>query len=416
MGASIHQTRLLPDMLFRKDRKNIALKNRKTNPIYRTPSITDHFEDEIPIVNPLNWSIKHSARNGNSSRIFAMSNSWLTSFFTDWLDLESLVRFDSAVTNHALRSKWHSILKSSSFVVPFHSIDPYTMSDSAVRWIVVNDVAVEGVHQREPLANRHLVLSHFAITEIGLIYLLKSAPQLESVDLDGCTQLSGAAAAVIATLCPGVERALRLPLAMMTDASLTRLAGCTRLTHLTVSRIVGVGAGYDATDAGVLCLLAHCTRLTALGLSGLDGISDAVLSGLAQHTPHLRQLTLDDCAGVSDRGLAMLAAGCGGLQSLSVAGCGRVTDAGIAVVARKLLRLEVLRVDRCGSVTNAGVERLARLESLRVLGCGGCARVTERGIAKLATANCVVSRPSASTVLLTRQHQVLNISGDDIRY
>ena len=111
------------------------------------------------------------------------------------------------------------------------------------------------------------------VTAIGLQSLSEWCPQLTRLDLSFC--LSRVKDPVLATKFPQLTYLDLSGCSQITNAGLANLAtGCSVITSLNLSGC------YQITDAGLISLAAGCTAITTLDLSECDRITDAGLIGL----------------------------------------------------------------------------------------------------------------------------------------
>jgi hypothetical protein len=160
------------------------------------------------------------------------------------------------------------------------------------------DVGVRSLVQRSHLQlNETLKVDRRLVTDAVVIQYAECRPDLKSVDLAGCVN--------------------------MTDVGVKSLAQCAQLQSADLAGCVKV------TDAGVQSL-AQCPQLQSVNLQRCDEVTDAGVQGLAQ-CPQLQSVNLQQCGNVTDAGVQGLAQ-CPQLQSVNLDGCDKVTDAGGAAL------------------------------------------------------------------------------------
>ncbi|XP_046306399.2 F-box/LRR-repeat protein 15 isoform X1 [Marmota monax] len=150
-------------------------------------------------------------------------------------------------------------------------------------------------------------------------------------------------------------------------------------------------AGCGQLSRRVLGALAEgCPRLQRLSLAHCDWVDGLALRGLADRCPVLEELDLTACRQLKDEAIVYLAQRRGaGLRSLSLAVNANVGDAAVQELARNCPQLEHLDLTGCLRVGSDGVRTLAEycpaLRSLRVRHCHHVAepslsRLRKRGV------------------------------------
>ncbi|XP_064344436.1 F-box/LRR-repeat protein 15 isoform X2 [Camelus dromedarius] len=151
------------------------------------------------------------------------------------------------------------------------------------------------------------------------------------------------------------------------------LAGCGQLSRRTLG-----------------ALAEGCPRLQRLSLAHCDWVDGLALRGLADRCPALEELDLTACRQLKDEAIVYLAQRRGaGLRILSLAVNANVGDAAVQELARNCPELEHLDLTGCLRVGSDGVRTLAEycpaLRSLRVRHCHHVAepslsRLRKRGV------------------------------------
>ena len=78
------------------------------------------------------------------SYLFAVSDDWLICL-SDWLDIHSICRLDSAITNTKERAVWLNHLS----VVDAAVVDEYGYCHSSIRWVIKRRVSARIIRVRE---------------------------------------------------------------------------------------------------------------------------------------------------------------------------------------------------------------------------------------------------------------------------
>jgi len=118
------------------------------------------------------------------------------------------------------------------------------------------------------------------------------------------------------------------------------LTGCSRLSF--EPRQLANINNQAQEEVGLSCLF-FCISLTSLSLTKIPGVTDGVVSGLAQHCPYLQILSLQNCIHVTDVGIKEISQ-CSQLRDLDIAYNSHISEAGLTPVALNCRHLEVLNV------------------------------------------------------------------------
>lgn len=182
----------------------------------------------------------------------------------------------------------------------------------------------------EGLQELALAPCHEWLSDEDLVPVLARNPQLRSVALAGCGQLSRRALGALAEGCPRLQR--------------LSLAHC------------------DWVDGLALRGLAdRCPALEELDLTACRQLKDEAIVYLAQRRgAGLRSLSLAVNANVGDTAVQELARNCPELQHLDLTGCLRVGSDGIRTLAEYCPALRSLRVRHCHHVAEPSLSRLRK--------------------------------------------------------
>ncbi len=160
------------------------------------------------------------------------------------------------------------------------------------------------------------------ITDDVLVQIIEIFPNIASINLTGCNQIS--------------------------DTGLEHLKVLTQLTKLN---------------------LAWCSKITDNGLAHLRGL------------PYLTTLNLAWCNHITNAGLEYLKV-LNQLSFLSLVGCNLITDAGLSHL-KELTQLTTLIISKCDQITDVGLMHLKGLNKLTKLYLKGVTQITEVGKSSL---------------------------------
>ncbi|KNC55706.1 uncharacterized protein AMSG_12420 [Thecamonas trahens ATCC 50062] len=153
-------------------------------------------------------------------------------------------------------------------------------------------------------------------------------------------------AMVVAEMCPNLTSLDLNGCFNITDAAVVALAGgCPNLTSLRLYNCSNI------TDAAVVALAGGCPNLTSLGLRNCSNITDAAVVALTGGCPNLTSLYLNNCSNITDAAVVALAGGCPNLTSLDLCNCSNITDAAVVALTGGCPNLTSLRLDYCSKVT-----------------------------------------------------------------
>ena len=117
----------------------------------------------------------------------------------------------------------------------------------------------------------------------------------------------------------------------------------------------------NITDAGIIALASGCLQLQFLYITHCDSITDAGIIALASGCPQLRSLNIDGWYNITDAGIIALVNGLRQLQSLNIGFCPNITDDGIRALASGCLKLQSLNIHGCDELTEEGEEIAQRI-------------------------------------------------------
>jgi hypothetical protein len=166
------------------------------------------------------------------------------------------------------------------------------------------------------------------VTDAMLGQIASGCPEVTSVDLTWCENVTAVGLAKLATGCPHLT-SLNLELCrQLTDEGLEKIGdGCPKLAML------DIGFCTNITDASLARIAAGCPNLTSLNLESCCKVTVTGLTKIVAGCPNLNSLNLASCANATDAWLEAIAAGCPTLKELDLSMCENVTDVGAMVVA-----------------------------------------------------------------------------------
>ncbi|KAJ3192983.1 hypothetical protein HK101_005632, partial [Irineochytrium annulatum] len=230
------------------------------------------------------------------------------------------------------------------------------------------------------------------ITDRGMAACAVGLTRLRDFDGSYCGQLGGAGFAehrwsglqrLNLTYCKQIgDGQLEKILARTTDVVELRLRRCTRIT-----------------DFGVFLVVRYCRHLTTLDISDCEQISDKCLKWIASSCYNLTSLNLRFCTRITNGGLYDLSLGCQTFTALDLSHCLALTDAAIVFFSDSIRSLRSLKLRRCRKMTDGVATYLSRAApSIKHLDLTACPHVTT-----LATATMLLSTPDADVMIDARR-------------
>ena len=179
--------------------------------------------------------------------------------------------------------------------------------------------------------------------------LMNGIPNLESLNLSGCYNLSDSAL----------------------DGAFNK-----DLPHL---KTLNLSLCKEVSDNSLGRIATHCKNLESLNLGGCSKITNTGLLLVSWGLKHIRTLNLRSCRQISDNGIAHLA----GIDSqsskspktlteLGLQDCQKLTDESLRHLADGLQSLKKINLSFCVSVTDTGLKSLSQLPNLHDLNLRSC--------------------------------------------
>ena len=175
------------------------------------------------------------------------------------------------------------------------------------------------------------------LTDAQLIQLMQICPNLEQLDLSGCTHLTAKSLLRLGELLPNLKSLNLTGCVIVDDLILISLRPLQKLETIQLN-------GCDQISNWGLFALRELTSLKSLSLAGNSKLTDSGLKHLLIH--NLEQLNIASCAGFTDEGLKTLAE-LTSLGVLSLRNLRNITSDGFNAL-KKLPHLKYLSVAQCG--------------------------------------------------------------------
>lgn len=139
----------------------------------------------------------------------------------------------------------------------------------------------------------------------------------------------------------------------------------------------------EVSTIGVISILTHCTRLRGLDLRGCRKVADAAAWHQLRQSPTLEDLVLAGCALLTDESLACIATACPNLRRLSLSGCG-ISDRGLESVGAFCHSLRELQLCNALAVTDFGLGCITRgCPVILRISLFNCTATTDIGVSRL---------------------------------
>jgi len=213
------------------------------------------------------------------------------------------------------------------------------------------------------------------VTDDTMIALVSGCPGLKNLDLSGCKLITDATIYEIAARCRNLED-LNLTYCnkVSSDAIIALAKGCPELSSLNLERfyyLYGSRIGGPINDAALTALGNHCSKLLKLNLQSLSRFTDVGIIALANGCPKLQSVNLSCCPSeISDAAIEALAENCPDMQELHLWENKNITANAIS----RFTNLRILNLSQTQSMNEEGLAEVARqnpnLEDINLFGCG----------------------------------------------
>lgn len=250
----------------------------------------------------------------------------------------------------------------------------------------LSDSALDGAFNKDIPKLRQLNLSLCKdVSDNSLGRIATHCKNLEDLDLGGCTKITNMGLFFISL---GLKKIMRLNLRscrQVSDVGIGHLAGINNPSSHGSKAIqeLGLQDCQKLTDESLRHISQGLTEIENINLSFCVSITDTGLKSLSRLC-HLKDLNLRSCDNVSDIGLGFLTEEGGhSLQSLDVSFCANVSDTGLRHISSGMPKLQCLHMTTC-AISDSGLIKLAeKLTALKELNIGQCLAVTDKGLLAL---------------------------------
>ena len=157
----------------------------------------------------------------------------------------------------------------------------------------------------------------------------------------------------------------------------------TWITHIDFSNCTNLSISYMRNIIWSHCL-SYGTSLQTVILSYCEGISDVVISALAQSCPQLHSLNIEGCNEITNDSASVLSQCCPYLHEINLAKCSKISDVGLVMLCEGRSILSNINLQECGDVTDIGIIALARnCPKLSIINLENCRQLTDLSLLAL---------------------------------
>jgi len=251
----------------------------------------------------------------------------------------------------------------------------------------LSDSALDTAFNRDLPALRQLNLSLCKdVTDNSLGRIATHCKNLQSLELGGCTKITNTGLLLISW---GLKKIRSLNLRscwQISDHGIGHLTGLNSQPNTGAKTLeeISLQDCQKLTDESLKHISEGLPNIQRINLSFCVSVTDTGLKSLSR-LPCLRDLNLRSCDNVSDIGVGFLAEGPSTtLARLDVSFCDRVSDSAMAHIATGLATLASLSMSSC-QITDSGIARLApNMKSMQTLNIGQCVRLTDKSVQTIA--------------------------------
>lgn len=224
------------------------------------------------------------------------------------------------------------------------------------------------------------------VTDNSLGQIATHCKNLETLELGGCTKITNTGLLLISW---GLKKIQSLNLRscwQISDHGIGHLTGINSQpsTGAKTLKVISLQDCQKLTDESLKHISEGLPNIQRINLSFCVSVTDTGLKSLSR-IPSLQELNLRSCDNVSDIGVGFLAEGGTSLLSyLDVSFCDRVSDSAMAHVASGLSSLQCLSLSSC-QITDSGIAKIAKdLTKLHTLNIGQCIKLTDKSVEVIA--------------------------------
>ncbi len=253
----------------------------------------------------------------------------------------------------------------------------------------ITDKVMRNLYQMEKDVKSLNLSSCDAITDLGFVPLGKYWPNLESICLGGCKNITVVGLRSLALNCRKIRRisfvdyeiddaGLRIIAASLVDLETIDLTGCLKVTDRGLSEIahcctklktMKLGGCYKLGESGIWAFRevgSCCTNLEEIDLSDVTYLSDKGLLLVAKRCLLLKKIHISRCPYVSSRAITKVFKYASKLIDFAASeSCNALSyDELTTMIEASADRLERLDLSYCGSIQVKEVELICRCRKL----------------------------------------------------
>jgi hypothetical protein len=311
----------------------------------------------------------------------------------EFLSLDEIASFDSAVTNSTFRS---SILDALERFRPSDLSDQRRSSDF-VSWISLRKILISKLFFKPEIKDfentcRVISESSLDLRELGLHGCTNFPHQslnlcqqnlrnLVSADFSFCTSLTDSNLQVLSRSAHLSSLNLRRCWKLTSPGIVLLLQSCHKLKYVCFS-------GCNISDECLLAVSQQCPDLTGVDLSDCGSVTDVGVTSFSIHNGRLEHLNLSCCKNVTDLGLTAISQGCPLLSTLSLSYCKNISDISIVTLAKHCPGLAHIDLTGCWKISDQSIPDLLLGCRIKQLSLSGCCYVTDLSFALITAAEC----------------------------
>jgi len=293
----------------------------------------------------------------------------LSQIFSKYLTVDDVCRFDAAISDRGRRALYLECIGSEASI--WAGDEEKAFSSEGISWLSTRNIKI-----------RHFRCLEDIVTNEMAIKIATFSSHLHWLKMDFVIYMNH-----IVEKCPHLRSFIIID-SHYTYSSISynakhiiRMAKyCPLIEHLDLSQCSGV------TDT-VVSKIAECypkLRILLL-LDKIDSISDISICKIARGCPEIRTLHLISCNSLTNDCLFQIAEDCPNLEDLDLFGCSLITDIGIIRIAECCPHLENLNMEDCRNITDTSIIRLSECcPNIKSLDLDGCDDISDASIVKIA--------------------------------